>query len=46
VATGRVSNTAPALTVLANDGHGSAYLVADAKGNIVMKQPRTPPPTP
>jgi hypothetical protein len=46
VVTGRVSGTAPALLVFAQDGYGIAHLLADAKGNIVAKYPRTQPPTP
>lgn len=45
IATGGMAGTAPALLVFAQDPHGSAYLVADAKGNVVTKYPRTPPPT-
>ena len=45
VATGGMAGTAPALLVFAQDPHGSAYLVADAKGNVITKYPRTPPPT-
>ncbi|HEU5333573.1 MAG TPA: protein kinase [Actinocrinis sp.] len=41
VATGDVSGTEPALLVFTADAYGSAYLIADAKGRVLQKFPRT-----
>jgi hypothetical protein len=41
VATGDVAGTDPALLVFTADRYGSAYLLADARGNIIRKFPRT-----
>jgi eukaryotic-like serine/threonine-protein kinase len=46
VAIGRVSGTAPALLVFAEDSYGNAHLLANASGKVVQTYPRTPPPTP
>jgi len=40
IAIGDVSGTRPALLVFTSDAYGSAYLLADANGNVIEKFPR------
>jgi hypothetical protein len=41
IAIGDVAGTDPALLVFASDAYGDAYLIANAKGDVVEKFPRT-----